>query len=433
MTYAATQQRQFGLAKESVRGTAEAAPTSWFPVEKDSQLVYDLEHLKDDALRGIIDEYPQIAGIKKGSGKIKMPADAQTIGEFLYSLLGSKSSAETPTITISASNKHIDFNIGGSDLDAQIATGSYIIGTTSATASTLCKAIKDALFAADATGTYTVTFSQTTKKFTIARSAGTLNIKFATGTNIANGAASTLGFAATDLTGAITYTGTTSVEFGFLHTITRDNSSISRPSYTFFMDYGNSIIKKYNLGVVSKLVLTGSVDGLVMLEADCIFKSEASGSIGSPSYPTQRYMAFNHAAVKIGGSTDTNIKSWQLTLESGSKVIRTLSASQDISDILVSGKLMGTGKFTIFFASETERNKFLANTSQSMELVLTHSDALGILNYKIDITLPKIQYEAYPFDDEEGLLAAKVDFKAVYDSSSTYLVSTAVTNQVTSY
>lgn len=318
-TYAATQQRRFGLALESTRGTAITTPTKWYPVDKGSTLNYELEHIKDDALRGIIEEFPEIAGVKKGQGKIKMPLDAQTVVEFLKSLLGGVSSVQQASTT------------------------------------------------------------------------------------------------------------------AYLHTVTKA-TSIYRPSYTMFMDYGNSIIKKYSLGVVNKMQLTGPVDGLVQMEADVLFQTEADGAIGSPAFPTQRYLAFNHTVFNIAGSAVTDIKNWQLMIDGGSKVLRTLTTSQDIQDILVMAKQVISGKFTIFFQNQTERNKFLANTSTSAEVVMTHTDAAGVsYPYLVDITLPKIQYKAYPFDEDEGLLAAKVDFEAVYDSGSSKQITIGVQNTDTSY
>jgi len=85
--------------------------------------------------------------------------------------------------TVDATNNKFDFDIGASELNATIASGTYSAGASQATAGTLCKALYDAIVAAEAAGTYTVTFDIETKKFTITRSAGTFNIKWKTGTN----------------------------------------------------------------------------------------------------------------------------------------------------------------------------------------------------------------------------------------------------------
>ncbi len=430
MSLSSVEQVQFGLAKETVRGTAETTPTKWYPIDKSSQMDYALALLKDENLRGSPEEFPPNAGVKTGTGKIKMPLDSQNCGEFLYSSLGSLSSAEQTVITISASNKHIDFNIGSSDLDAQIATGDYVIGTSSATASTLCKAIKDALFAADATGTYTVTYSRTTQKFSIVRSTGTFNIKWTTGTNVANGAATILGYTADD-TGSLTYTSDTAVKYAFKHTIVR-GGTIQRLGYTFFMDRGLSV-KKYSLATVKKWVLTVPVDNLIMMEADCLFTTEASGSIGSPAYPTNEFLGFNHATIKLGGVTNTDIHNLTLNIDNGAKGHRTLSQSQDVADILVAGKFMLDGSFTIYFQDEVERAKFLANTSNTLQITMAGPTIQGTYKYTVDINLYRIHYKAYPFGEQDGLIAAKVDFTGVYSSTDSKAIQIDVTNQDVSY
>lgn len=319
MAYASVEQRRFGIAKESVRGTAETTPAKWWPVDKDTKLNYDLQHLNDDALRGIPDKYPSVAGTLVGGGKIKLPLDAQACSELFISLLGGVSSAQQ--------------------------------GATSA----------------------------------------------------------------------------------YKHTITRDLTSIQRTGYTFFMDYGVSIIKKYNLGTVKAITLTGPVDQLVTLEADILFKSEADGAIGSPSFPTQRYMAFNHVDVKLGGSSNTSIRSWQLKIDGGAQPLRTLGLSQDISDILIKSPLMVTGNFVIFFANDTERDNFLANTTTTLRMLMEQSVIASTYKYTVDINLYKVQYKAVPFGEQDGLLAASVDFDSVYSSSDSKTIQVDITNTDTSY
>ncbi len=430
MSLSSVEQVQFGLAKETSRGTAETTPTKWYPVDKASQLDYAVTLLKDENLRGVPEEFPPNAGPKQGTGKIKMPVDAQTIGEFLYSVLGGVTSAEQTVITITASNKYIDFNIGSSDLAATIATGDFVIGTASTETGSLCKAIKDALLAADATGTYTVTYSRTTQKFSIIRSTGTFNIKWITGTNTANGAKTILGYTADD-TGLLTYVSDSQVKFGFKHTFTR-GTGIQRVGYTFFMDRGLSV-KKYNLSTVKKLQLNVPVDNIVMMEADVLCKTEASGSIGSPAYPTNEYLGFNHATVKIGGVANTDIHNLVLNIDSSAKVQRTLNQSQDANDILCAGKLMIDGTFTIYFQDEVERAKFLANTSNTLQITLAGDAIQGTYKYTVDANLYRIHYKAFPFGEQDGLLAAKVEFTGVYSSSDSKAIQVDVTNQDVSY
>jgi hypothetical protein len=218
----------------------------------------------------------------------------------------------------------------------------------------------------------------------------------------------------------------------YKHTITR-NTSPQRLGYTFFIDHGNSIIKKYNLATVKKVSINGPVDNLIDVEADIIAKSEAAGSIGSPAFPVPQYLTFAGVTVKLGGSTYADVKSWKLDIDNSMAAYRTLGQSQDPTDIMVRGKLKIDGSMMVFFTSETERAKFLAGTSNSLEFLCEGAIIASTYKYTVDITLPKIIYKAYPFADEGGLLACNVTFEAVYDTSATKQIQVDITNADTAY
>lgn len=112
-----------------------------------------------------------------------------------------RSSYENGTFVIDSTNKKIDFKEsgGGAELNAVITEGTY-------TATELAAAIKSALEDAGAE-TYTVTYSSTTGKWTIASAGSYLSLLWSSGTNTATAAHSTIGFPVTDYTGAVTYTG----------------------------------------------------------------------------------------------------------------------------------------------------------------------------------------------------------------------------------
>ena len=105
--------------------------------------------------------------------------------------------------TVSASNKYIDFDEGGAELTATLTTGAY-------TGQTLATEIKTQLDAAGAL-TYTVTYTESTGKFTIA-AGGNFTLRWLNGTHAATDANGLLGFSAlADDTGAATYTSDTVV------------------------------------------------------------------------------------------------------------------------------------------------------------------------------------------------------------------------------
>lgn len=120
----------------------------------------------------------------------------------MTSYFRSKCWRSTGYFEIDATNNKIDFKEsgGGSELHATLTTGSYTPTTLAAEIALEMHAVGVA--------TYTVTFSATTGKWTIATSGAYLSILWATGTNTAVSVGALIGFDITaDSTGALTYTG----------------------------------------------------------------------------------------------------------------------------------------------------------------------------------------------------------------------------------
>lgn len=147
---------------------------------------------------------------------------------------GFTQSEEIVQFTVDANNKYINFQEnGGAELTATLTEGSYTI-------SELVNEIDTQLEAASTAGgnsyNYSVSYDDSTKKFTIGKdSAGLtqLDVLWATGANTADSAASLLGFTAADDTGALSYSsdneigeGTLHFEIGNTFTIDSDNNKI---------------------------------------------------------------------------------------------------------------------------------------------------------------------------------------------------------------
>ena len=427
--------QQFGLKKEENRGVAELAPAKWYPTRGKAVFDFKPELIENPSVMGLQVKTAPIRTVDKGEGKVPIFFDPDTIGEFLYSCLGGVSSAEQSTVTISAANKFLDFDIGSTELVATIAETSYPIGLTQATAGSLCKAIYDAIHSTEGTGTYTVVYSRTAKKIVIARTAGTFNILWKTGTHGLDGTKTsiggTIGYSnAGNDTGALTYTADTIIEYVFKHAFTV--SGLQKQSYTMFLDRDLSV-KAYNLCCVKKLALKGSVDGLVEIDSDIIFSAETSGDIGTPSYPTAKYLGCQNVDFKIATTSDTNVKDWDLNLDNSAISHRTLTQSRNIGDVVCGSFFKIEGGFTIYFVNETERAKFLANTAVALEIIGSGETITGSFKNKIDINIYEAHYTAYPFGEDSGLLAAKVTFEGNYSTSDSKAIQIDVTNQIVSY
>ena len=112
-------------------------------------------------------------------------------------------------LTISGTNKYIDFDEGSGELNAEIQTGTY-------TPEDLADAVQEAL---NNTGTYnyTVSFNRTSRILTIA-SSSPVDWLAATGTNVGLGtsAYATLGYPAVDILGSTSFTASSAIATVYL-------------------------------------------------------------------------------------------------------------------------------------------------------------------------------------------------------------------------
>ncbi len=424
----ATEAQRWGLTKEGTRLTAEATATEWIAVEPGSDMVHKLNLLEDKGLRGVKEEYPSFAGIKTTDGKMKLPVRARNMGELLYMAFGAPSASTEQSafvITLNTNDK-IDFLEGaGAEKSATLTAGSY-------TSTTLAAEVKTQLEAANLTAvTYTVTYSTTTKKFTIVPSASTITIKWATGTNTLTNAHTVLGFSNADVSATASATSDSTSQFAYKHTFLIP-TGVQPPTFSIFVDRSMNV-KVYNGCVAKKLSFTGAVDDYVRVEADIIGLTEASGSIGSPSYTETDPMESYDTTIKIGGSAITYAADWKLDIDTMAKVKRTLNQSQLPLDVIQANKWKIGGGFSAYFESVTERDYFLANTARSMEIIMQGALLQGTTYNKVDIILDQIHYKGYPYGDKEGLLAAQVEFDAKRSVSGSRVMAVELTNSKTSY
>ena len=425
---------RWGFAKETVRLTAEAAPTVYVSVDKGSEIDQKLEHLADNGMRGVKADYPPHAGMKVVEGKGVNPLRVRDISYFLNMILGAPVTTEQSVVTVQTGvNDDIDFTEdGGEAVKAALAAGSYPIGASSATAGSFCAAVKTALDAAGI-GTYTVAYDASTRKFTITKDSGVFVINWNTGANKATSARALLGFNDADTASAISATSDVAVSNRAFKHVFGLPSGIQPPTYTVFADRGVSV-KKYN-GVASrKFSLKATPNGLIMHESDLLGLDEAAGEIGSPTWAGEgNPLGFMHATVKIGGVANTaDVKEWSLSIDSAAFAKRVLSGAQTPADILAPGRMKVEGTLVVYFEDEVERAKFLANTSNTLQFLIEGDTIAGSVKETLDAQLPKIHYKAYPYGEADNMLAAQVAWEAAFDETSEKLFTLELINKVAS-
>lgn len=216
----------------------------------------------------------------------------------------------------------------------------------------------------------------------------------------------------------------------YLHTFT-PATTILPASYTFFFDRNISVLK-YNGCNVSELKITASPEDFIMVEATMMFLGEASGSIGSPAYVESEELTWQHVTFNIAGGSNTEVKSFELSLKNG-LFRKRVTAQSAAPEQLVATEFMADCSFVVYFENATERDKFIAGTVTSVEVVIAGDTIASSFKYTLEVLLDDFVYTAFPWGVEDGLVAAQVVGHAVYDTSNTRIFRARVTNIATAY
>lgn len=205
------------------------------------------------------------------------------------------------------------------------------------------------------------------------------------------------------------------------------------PTYTMFMERGISV-QKYNLGSVSAITVAGDQEGAITMESETMFKTEAVGVIGSPTFAGESVpMTFAKAAIDIGGSPDSLIREFSVKLENGLFPLKTLDGNEDVRDLLSKGPFLANGSFVVYFESEVERAKYIAATTSSFKLTLTGPIIASSFPEELVINIRRTQYTAFPYEDQDGLFGASVTFEGRFDLGTSKLVEVELQNRVVTY
>jgi len=217
----------------------------------------------------------------------------------------------------------------------------------------------------------------------------------------------------------------------FRHTFKPD-SLVRFPSFTFFADRGVGV-KRYLLTVLKKLSLAGGVDGKAQVAADVLFKTEEPAAAFSAVFGAPKPLMFHQTEVKLDGVLNQDVRSWTLSLDNASAAQRTLNQSRDARDIVSTGRFAIEGGYEIYFETEANRQKFLDNLPQAVDIILTGDVIEDAFRNKLELSVPKAKYTAYGFGTLEGLLGAAVAFQAEMDPAQGFSLQAVLTNAVASY
>lgn len=222
---------------------------------------------------------------------------------------GQVSSAEVASFTVSAgSNDKINFTEdGGVEKTATLTAGTYVMGASSAVASSLCLEIKTQLEASnDTAATYTVTFNTTTGLITITKNSGVFVLKFSTGANAATSARTLLGYGSVDTSSAIAASGTTALVAVYDHTFTPLDAITYGLSAGMTAQFKTADGKVYDIldSVIDVLKFSYKPNQELWIDAECEARkiSDSVATLASITEETVSPLLFSQLSYTVGGS-----------------------------------------------------------------------------------------------------------------------------------
>ena len=205
----------------------------------------------------------------------------------------------------------------------------------------------------------------------------------------------------------------------YKHTF-RETDVAELPSLFARVTQLTGVAKDYTGLKVNTLEVAYAKNETVKISVEFIGKDELTGTSMTGTYGTQiPFTQFGNMTAKIDGTVNADVMSAVFTLNNNLASFITVGTSKTISKI-GAGRVEVTGEVVLLLQDQVERAKFLANTSSKLELNLQAGTfaSSGTAKYELNFTFPKIEYSAFPFDAEDGVVTTTAEFVAYYGESS---------------
>ena len=413
---------RLGVGKEVTPGTLQPTLTNFLPFIPPESIFVAHAPLESKSIMGVADGIVKMSPgpLTVNGAKFKIYAEPENIGELLMGAFGVDTVAEVASFIVSAGvNDKIDFTEnGGAAVAATLPAGTYAMGASSAVTGSLCALIKSQMQAVG-TGTYTVTYSFTTKKLTITQSTGVFVIEWLTGTHNATSAAALLGFSKTDTASAIAATSDSAAGTApFSHTFTRLQSAVL-PTYTLWLDKQAGATPNFTGAMANKLSFEVKAKEYLTADADFNALQYTSDSSQTAIFSALKPFTFNEAVITAGGVISTAYDTVKVEIDNAVKADHVVGSSRYPQRIYSEGF---TVKLSLdFFLNDlVEYAAFLAGTASSLTVQLNSAAMVsGAVPYSLTFTVPKMMYTAAPRQLTSNVLKIPFQASAFYDLGGT--------------
>ena len=192
--------------------------------------------------------------------------------------------------------------------------------------------------------------------------------------------------------------------------------------------------RRFAGAIVKGFKLSTKPGEMVELIAQIIAKSQATATEISGAFTTVKAFDHTQAIVKIGGTTLTEVENLELEYDSGVEMIYAIGNS-DPSQNGVAGGSTIKGKMDLYLDATalTRLTNYLAQTRESIELIITGGAIGSAANYVLDILIPTAVYTTADSKITDAHNMLSIAFEGVYDTSTSKLLAVTLTNLLASY
>lgn len=221
----------------------------------------------------------------------------------------------------------------------------------------------------------------------------------------------------------------------FTPTQTRFSNVCELPPYTYEVHRDMAQAFQYAGAVTDSLKFSFGTDTKIMqATASIIAKALALITKSTPSFETTAPFLWNQAVITIAGAGNTDISTLEFGVENSLEGRATLDGTKNISRIWRSGKRRFPLSFTFDVQDLTEYNRFRNQSEVAASIVLTGAQITGTYNYKLQIDIPKLRYEAFPLNvGGAETITVQANGVAKYDAATSAAMKFTLTNTKNSY
>ena len=158
-------------------------------------------------------------------------------------------------------------------------------------------------------------------------------------------------------------------------------------------------------------------------------KNQATATKITAAYTTVDPLNFLQTAIKIGGTTVSEIVSAEIEYKNNIEFLHALNASNDAGYNFVKGSEI-SGKLEMYLNNTTlaQMTAYLAGTTQSFQMLITGPSIGTGAAYTFNLTIPKGIYKTSETKLGEDYNLLSVEFEGIYDTATSKLFNVVMTN-----